>query len=123
MDAHIRSPIYSEYLFGSCYGQKTETHFKRIENNIQLDGVLPSYRMVNLTRVRKGIEQQHRDDKEEHAQDVGFLCRRKGRRRRTKYVGYELQKRDGEPDGENRECVEEGVEAQDEAKAYYLSNE
>jgi hypothetical protein len=77
--------------------------------------------MVDLARICERIEQQDRDDKEEHAQDVGFLGRREGRGRRTEYVGYEPEKCQGEPNGEDGESVEEGVEAQDEAEAYYLS--
>jgi hypothetical protein len=77
--------------------------------------------MIDFARICKWIEQQHRDHKEEHAQNISFLGWRERGRRSTEHVGSEPQKRKGEPNGENGESVEEGVEAQDEAKAYYLS--
>lgn len=52
------------------------THFKRIEDDIQFDGVLTTNRVIYLARIGKRYQYQNGDQNEKGAEDVGLLCRR-----------------------------------------------
>jgi len=59
--------------------EQDKAYFECIEYNIQFDGVLPAYRVVDLACISQREENRDGDDEEKHAKKVGLLRWRQGR--------------------------------------------
>jgi hypothetical protein len=101
--------------------RREKAHLKHVEEDVKFDGILPSHAVIHLTRIRHPMQQKERPSEDGSFGEIALV--RKPKVAPTTSckgvvvdVGEEMVGGGHESEGKDGEGVEEGIEADDDAK-------